>query len=126
MPRQGSNGTRDDGVTASIFGDPDAELPDDHRLIVSRPEPASTPEAANIVAVEEVQDNDGATDDGVGRRPTTRSRRGTFVDAGSPAVKPVHHTATQVTKKKGEPTLTLSPGRIDPTNAVWNSSASRW
>jgi predicted extracellular nuclease len=45
----------------------------------------------------------------------------TFVDAGSPTVNR-STTATQVTKKEGEPTLTLSPGRIDPTNAVWNSS----
>ena len=40
----------------------------------------------DIIAVEEVQDNDGAT------------------------------------KKKGEPALSLSPGRIDPGNAVWNAS----
>jgi predicted extracellular nuclease len=31
-------------------------------------------------------------------------------------------TGTQVVKKKGAPALTLSPGRIDPTNPVWSSS----
>jgi uncharacterized protein len=117
----------------------------------------------DIVAVEEVQDNDGATDDGVVAADQTISKLiaavvaaggphydsreidpvndqdggepggnirvvflynpavVTFVDAGSPTVNR-STTATQVTKKKGEPTLTLSPGRIDPTNPVWNSS----
>ena len=45
----------------------------------------------------------------------------TFVDAGAPTVNR-STTGTQVTKKKGEPALSLSPGRIDPTNAVWNAS----
>jgi hypothetical protein len=117
----------------------------------------------DIVAVEEVQDNDGATDDGVVAADQTISKLTaaviaaggphydsreidpvndqdggepggnirvvflynpavvTFVDAGSPTVNR-STTATQVTKKKGEPTLTLSPGRIDPANAVWNAS----
>ena len=117
----------------------------------------------DIVAVEEVQDNDGATDDGVVAADQTISKLTaaviaaggphydsreidpvndqdggepggnirvvflynpavvTFVDAGSPTVNR-STTGTQVTKKKGEPTLTLSPGRIDPTNPVWNAS----
>ena len=45
----------------------------------------------------------------------------TFVDAGAATVNR-STTGTQVTKKKGEPALTLSPGRIEPTNAVWNAS----
>jgi hypothetical protein len=45
----------------------------------------------------------------------------TFDDIGAPTVNR-STTGTQVVKKKGEPTLTLSPGRIDPTNSVWNAS----
>ena len=117
----------------------------------------------DIIAVEEVQDNDGATDDGVvaadqtiakltaavvtaggphydsreinpvndqdGGQPGGNIRIVflynpavvTFVDAGAPTVNR-STTGTQVTKKKGEPALTLSPGRIDPANAVWNAS----
>jgi hypothetical protein len=117
----------------------------------------------DIIAVEEVQDNDGATDDGVvaadqtiakltaaviaaggphydsreidpvndqdGGQPGGNIRVVflynpavvTFVDAGAPTVNR-STTGTQVTKKKGEPALSLSPGRIDPTNAVWNAS----
>src|SRR6185437_7869260 len=117
----------------------------------------------DIIAVEEVQDNDGATDDGVVAADQTISKLTaavvaaggphydsreidpvndqdggqpggnirvvflynpavvTFVDAGAPTVNR-STTGTQVTKKKGEPALTLSPGRIDPGNAVWNAS----
>jgi uncharacterized protein len=117
----------------------------------------------DIIAVEEVQDNDGATNDGVvtadqtiakltaavvtaggphydsreidpvndqdGGQPGGNIRVVflynpavvTFVDAGAPTVNR-STTGTQVTKKKGEPALTLSPGRIDPANAVWNAS----
>jgi predicted extracellular nuclease len=117
----------------------------------------------DIIAVEEVQDNDGATDDGVVAADQTISKLTaavvaaggphydsreidpvndqdggqpggnirvvflynpavvTFVDAGAPTVNR-STTGTQVTKKKGEPALSLSPGRIDPGNAVWNAS----
>jgi hypothetical protein len=117
----------------------------------------------DIVAVEEVQDNDGASDDGVvaanqtinkltdaivaaggphydsreidpvndqdGGQPGGNIRvvflynpaRVTFVDRG-PASTDRSTTGTQVVKSHGEPDLTLSPGRIDPTNPVWNSS----
>ena len=119
--------------------------------------------APDIIAVEEVQDNDGATDDGVVAADQTISKLTaavvaaggpqydsreidpvndqdggqpggnirvvflynpavvTFVDAGASTVNR-SVTGTQVTKKKGEPTLTLSPGRIDPTNPVWTDS----
>jgi uncharacterized protein len=119
--------------------------------------------APDIIAVEEVQDNDGATNDGVtaadqaitkltaaitaaggpvydsrsvdpvndqdGGQPGGNIRvvflynpaRVTFVDAGAPSVNR-SVTGTQVVEKKGEPALTLSPGRIDPTNPVWTSS----
>ncbi len=117
----------------------------------------------DIVAVEEVQDNDGATDDGVvtandtiskltdaiiaaggphydareidpvndqdGGQPGGNIRvaflynpaRVTFVDRGAPSVNR-STTATSVVKTKGKPDLTLSPGRIDPTNPVWTAS----
>ena len=119
--------------------------------------------APDIIAVEEVQDNDGATDDGVVAADQTISKLTaavvaaggphydsreidpvndqdggqpggnirvvflynpavvTFVDIGAATVNR-STTGTQVVKKKGEPALTLSPGRIDPTNSVWNSS----
>jgi uncharacterized protein len=44
-----------------------------------------------------------------------------FVDAGGADVDR-STTGTQVIKKKGEPALTLSPGRIDPANPVWAAS----
>ena len=47
--------------------------------------------------------------------------RVTFVDRGSPSVNR-STTATSVVKSKGEPDLTLSPGRIDPANPVWDAS----
>ena len=117
----------------------------------------------DIVAVEEVQDNDGATDDGVVAANTTIGRltdaiiaaggphydsreidpvndqdggqpggdirvaflynpaRVTFVDRGAPSVNR-STTGTSVIKAKGKPDLTLSPGRIDPTNPVWTAS----
>jgi hypothetical protein len=117
----------------------------------------------DIIAVEEVQDNDGATDDGVvaadqtigkltaaviaaggphydsreidpandqdGGQPGGNIRvvflynpaLVTFVDAGAATVNRTT-TGTQVVKQKGEPALTLSPGRIDPANAVWSAS----
>jgi hypothetical protein len=117
----------------------------------------------DIVALEEVQDNDGATDDGVvaadqtltklvnaivaaggphydwreidpvndqdGGEPGGNIRvaflynpaRVTFVDSGAASVNRTT-TSTQVVTKKGKPSLTLSPGRIDPQNPVWASS----
>ncbi len=118
----------------------------------------------DIIAVEEVQDNDGATDDGVVAATQTISMLTTaitaaggpaydsreidpvndqdggepggnirvvflfnpsvvsFVDAGDPTVDR-STTGTQVVKAaNGSPALTLSPGRIDPTNPVWTSS----
>ena len=47
--------------------------------------------------------------------------RVTFVDRGAASVNR-STTGTQLVKTKGEPDLTLSPGRIDPTNPVWTSS----
>ena len=117
----------------------------------------------DIVALEEVQDNDGATDDGVvaadqtlqklisavvaaggptyawrsvdpvddqdGGEPGGNIRnvflyntgRVSFVDRGDSSVER-SITGTQVTKVKGGPALTLSPGRVDPTNPVWSAS----
>jgi uncharacterized protein len=43
------------------------------------------------------------------------------VDRGAPSVNR-STTATSVVKTKGKPDLTLSPGRIDPTNPVWTAS----
>jgi hypothetical protein len=117
----------------------------------------------DIVALEEVQDNDGATDDGtVAADQTITKLVNAIVTAGGPhydwrEIDPVNDqdggepggnirvaflynparvtfddigassvdrstTGTQVVTKKGEPTLTLSPGRIDPQNPVWTSS----
>jgi hypothetical protein len=117
----------------------------------------------DIIAVEEVQDNDGATDDGVVAADQTISKltaaitaaggpvydsreidpvndadggqpggnirvvflynpaQVTFIDAGGSGVNR-STTGTQVVKQKGEPALTLSPGRIDPANPVWTAS----
>ncbi len=117
----------------------------------------------DVIAVEEVQDNDGATDDGVVAADQTISKLTaavvaaggphydsreidpvndqdggepggnirvvflydpaavTFVDSGAPSVNR-STTGTGVIKSHGEPALTLSPGRIDPTNPVWTSS----
>ena len=117
----------------------------------------------DIVALEEIQDNSGATDDGTVAADTTITKltnaiiaaggphydyrlinpvndqdggqpggnirnvflynpaRVTFVDRGASSVDR-SVTGTQVTKSKGAAALTLSPGRIDPTNPVWTSS----
>ena len=117
----------------------------------------------DIVAVEEVQDDTGATDDGTvtagqtltkltnaivaaggprydwreidpvndqdGGQPGGNIRvvflfnpaRVSFVDRGSSSVNR-STTGTAVVKSHGDPALTLSPGRIDPTNPVWTTS----
>ena len=118
----------------------------------------------DIVALEEIQDNTGATDgDGVVAADTTITKlvnaiiaaggphydyreidpvadkdggepggnirnvflynpaRVTFVDRGAASVNR-STTGTAVTKTKGAAALTLSPGRVDPTNPVWNDS----
>ena len=117
----------------------------------------------DIVALEEIQDNDGATDDGVvaadqtltkltdaiaaaggpsyqwreidpvndqdGGQPGGNIRvaflfnpaRVQFVDAG-PTDVDRSTTGTQVATVHGKATLTLSPGRVDPTNPVWTTS----
>lgn len=117
----------------------------------------------DIIAVEEVQDNSGATDDGTvasdqtiakltaaivaaggpqysyrtidpandrdGGQPGGNIRvvflfndaRVSFVDQGAATVNRTT-TGTQVSKVDGQPALSLSPGRIDPANPVWNSS----
>jgi predicted extracellular nuclease len=117
----------------------------------------------DVVAVEEVQDNTGATDNGVvaadvtlgkltdaikaaggpsyqfrevdpvndqdGGQPGGNIRvvflfnpaRVSFVDAGGSDVNR-SVTGTTVVKSQGRPALTLSPGRIDPTNPVWSDS----
>src|SRR6185312_5904411 len=115
----------------------------------------------DIIAVEEVQDNDGATDDGTAAADKTLAALTTAIAAaGGPQyayrqIDPVNDadggqpggnirqvflynpavvtfvdrggvnvdrstTATEVIKTKGEPDLTLSPGRIDPGNPVWS------
>jgi predicted extracellular nuclease len=117
----------------------------------------------DVVALEEIQDNDGATDDGVVAANQTITKLITAIEAaGGPSynyreIDPVNDqdggqpggnirnvflynpdrvsfvdrgsvnanrstTGTQVTAVKKEPALTLSPGRIDPTNPVWTSS----
>ncbi len=117
----------------------------------------------DIVALEEVQDNSGATDNGVvaadqtltklttaitaaggpsyswreidpvndqdGGQPGGNIRvaflfnpaRVSFVDSGATSVNR-STTGTAVVKSGGRAALTLSPGRIDPTNPVWSSS----
>ena len=119
--------------------------------------------APDIVAVEEVQDNDGAADSGTvaadltltkltdaivaaggpryepreidptndadGGQPGGNIRnvflfnpsRVSFVDSGS-ATADRTSVGTTVTGGFGRPALSLSPGRIDPGNAAWNSS----
>jgi predicted extracellular nuclease len=117
----------------------------------------------DIVAVEEVQDNTGATDDGVVAADQTLTKLTTAISAaGGPKydwreIDPVNDkdggqpggnirvvflfnparvsfvargastvdrstTPTSVEKIKGNPALSLSPGRIDPANTAWNSS----
>jgi len=117
----------------------------------------------DIVSLEEIQDNSGATDDGTvaadqtltkltdaivaaggphyqwreidpvndqdGGQPGGNIRvaflfdptRVQFVDRGSDSVDR-STTGTQVVKYHGGPAVSLSPGRIDPTNPVWTSS----
>jgi len=117
----------------------------------------------DIIAVEEIQDNSGATDDGTvaadqtitdlttaitaaggpqysyreidpvndqdGGEPGGNIRsvllfnptRVSFVDRGPSSVDR-STTGTQVVKVDGQPQLTLSPGRLDPTNPVWDAS----
>ncbi|WP_236654589.1 lamin tail domain-containing protein [Streptacidiphilus anmyonensis] len=117
----------------------------------------------DIIALEEIQDNSGATDDGTvaadqtigkltaaitaaggpqysyreidpvndqdGGQPGGNIRvvflynaaRVSFVDRG-PSATDRSTTGTHIVKVHGEPQLTLSPGRIDPTNPIWNSS----
>ncbi len=117
----------------------------------------------DIVAVEEVQDDSGATDNGTvtagqtltkltaaivaaggpqyswrevdpvddadGGQPGGNIRvaflfnpaRVSFVDSGAGSVER-STTGTRVVKSHGKPALTLSPGRIDPTNPVWSTS----
>jgi predicted extracellular nuclease len=117
----------------------------------------------DIVAVEEVQDNSGAADDGTVAADQTLTRltaaivaaggpkydwreidpvndqdggqpggnirvvflfnpaRVSFVDRGGPSVNR-STTPTAVQRLKGRPALTLSPGRIDPADTVWNAS----
>lgn len=119
--------------------------------------------APDIVAVEEIQDNTGAADDGVVAADRTVARltaavvaaggpqytsrgidpaddqdggqpggnirnvflfnpaRVDFLDRGAADVNRTT-TATAVTGFRGQTTLTLSPGRIDPTNPAWTSS----
>ena len=117
----------------------------------------------DIIAVEEVQDDSGATDDGTVAADTTIDDLTTaIVAAGGPQysyreIDPVNDqdggepggnirqvflfnqaevsfvdrgatgvdrstTATAVVKSHGAPDLTLSPGRIDPGNPVWQDS----
>jgi predicted extracellular nuclease len=117
----------------------------------------------DVVAVEEVQDDTGATDDGtVVANQTLTKLTDAIVAAGGPRydwreIDPVNDqdggqpggnirvvflfnparvsfvargsdsvnrstTGTSVVKSHGDPALTLSPGRIDPTNPVWTTS----
>ena len=117
----------------------------------------------DIIALEEIQDNSGATDDGtVAADQTIAKLTAAIVAAGGPQysyreIDPVNDqdggepggnirvvflfnpakvsfvdrgdsttdrstTGTQVISNNGNPDLTLSPGRIDPTNPVWDSS----
>ena len=48
--------------------------------------------------------------------------RVSFVDRGSSSVEPLDHAARRSSRAKGDPPLTLSPGRIDPANPVWTTS----
>jgi predicted extracellular nuclease len=117
----------------------------------------------DIVAVEEVQDDPGDTDDGtVTANQTLTKLTDAIIAAGGPRydwreIDPVNDqdggepggnirvvflfnparvsfvargassvnrstTGTSVIKSHGDPALTLSPGRIDPTNPVWTTS----
>ena len=117
----------------------------------------------DVVALEEIQDNTGATDNGVVAADQTLTRfTDAIVDAGGPRyqwreIDPVNDqdggqpggnirvvflfnparvsfvdrgsssvnrstTGTSVVKSHGDPALTLSPGRVDPSNPVWTTS----
>jgi hypothetical protein len=117
-------------------------------------------QSPDIVSLEEIQDNNGATDDGtVDANQTVNKLIDAIVAAGGPkydwrSINPVNDqdggepggnirqvflfnpervsfvdraggdstTAVGVTKVDGKAQLTVSPGRIDPTNAAWTSS----
>ncbi|WP_405766667.1 endonuclease/exonuclease/phosphatase family protein [Streptomyces sp. NBC_01538] len=117
-------------------------------------------QSPDILSLEEIQDNNGATKDGtVAADQTVKKLIDAIVAAGGPAydwrsIDPVDladggepggnirqvflfnparvsftdrpggdaTTAVGVTKDHGKAALTLSPGRIDPTNAAWTSS----
>ncbi|MEU6086188.1 endonuclease/exonuclease/phosphatase family protein [Streptomyces sp. NPDC047085] len=117
-------------------------------------------QSPDIVSLEEIQDNNGAKDDGtVDANETVNKLIDAIVAAGGPkydwrSINPVNDqdggqpggnirqvflfnpervsfvdraggdstTAVGVTKVNGKAQLTLSPGRIDPANAAWNSS----
>jgi uncharacterized protein len=138
-------------------GDPDSKYQALAEGVVTN---LATPD---VVALEEIQDNTGATDNGVvaadatitkltdaivaaggphyawrsidpvddkdGGQPGGNIRnvflfnpdRVSFVDRGASTVNR-STTGTQVTKIKGNPALTLSPGRVDPQNPVWSTS----
>ncbi|MGW2699698.1 endonuclease/exonuclease/phosphatase family protein [Streptomyces sp. NPDC001340] len=117
-------------------------------------------QSPDIVSLEEIQDNNGAKDDGtVDASETVNKLIDAIALAGGPkydwrSINPVSDqdggqpggnirqvflfnpervsfvdraggdstTAVGVTKVNGKAQLTLSPGRIDPANAAWNSS----
>ena len=117
-------------------------------------------QSPDILSLEEIQDNNGATKDGtVAADQTVKKLIDAIVAAGGPAydwrsIDPVDladggepggnirqvflfnparvsftdrpggdaTTAVGVTKDHGKAALTLSPGRIDPTNAAWTNS----
>ncbi|MDH6625396.1 putative extracellular nuclease [Streptomyces sp. LBL] len=117
-------------------------------------------QSPDIVSLEEIQDNNGATNDGtVAADRTVTKLIDAIVAAGGPtydwrSIDPVNNadggepggnirqvflfdpervsftdraggdatTATGVTKDHGKAALTVSPGRIDPANAAWDSS----
>ncbi len=117
-------------------------------------------QSPDILSLEEIQDNHGATKDGtVAADQTVKKLIDAIVAAGGPAydwrsIDPVDladggepggnirqvflfnparvsftdrpggdaTTAVGVTKDHGKAALTLSPGRIDPTNAAWTNS----
>jgi predicted extracellular nuclease len=117
----------------------------------------------DIVALEEIQDNSGATDDGTVAADVTLTKlTAAIVSAGGPSydwreIDPVNDqdggqpggnirvaflfnparvsfvdlgaanvnrstTGTTVSRVNGQAQLSLSPGRVDPTNPVWTSS----
>ncbi|NUS25149.1 MAG: endonuclease/exonuclease/phosphatase [Streptomyces sp.] len=117
-------------------------------------------QSPDIVSLEEIQDNNGATDDGtVAADQTVQKLIDAIAAAGGPtydwrSIDPTNGTdggepggnirqvflfnpervsftdraggdattAVGVTKQHGKAALTVSPGRIDPTNAAWASS----